>query len=74
LGIGTPRTAAPFDREVARKMGEPFGDVFLPVMKQLVQAGSSYERVKRAVGIPSRWAAKITGESSRAGATAAIQG
>src|SRR5438094_10538894 len=30
-------TAAAFDRQVAGKMGEFFGDVFLPMMKQLVQ-------------------------------------
>src|SRR5207245_821482 len=55
-------TAASFDHQVAYKMGEFFDDVFLPTMKQLVQAGLSYETVKRAVYIPSRWGAKISGE------------
>jgi hypothetical protein len=67
-------TAASFDRQVAEKMGEFFGDVFLPMMKKLVRAGLSYEQVKRAVDIPSRWGAKISGEQFRERATAAIKG
>jgi hypothetical protein len=67
-------TAASFDRQVADKMGEFFGDVFLPMMKQLVQAGLSYEQVKRAVDIPSRWGAKISGQQFQERAQAATQG
>ncbi len=66
-------TAASFDRLVAGKMGEFFGDVFLPMMKQLVQAGLSYAQVKRAVDIPSRWGAKISGEQFRERAGTAIK-
>jgi hypothetical protein len=70
----TPRTAASSDRQVAAKIGRIFGDDFLPIMKQLVQAGASYQQVKRAVDIPARRAAKITGAQFRERATAAIQG
>jgi hypothetical protein len=67
-------TAASFDRQVAAKMGEFFGEVFLPMMKQLVQAGLSYQQVKRAVDIPARWGAKISGEQFQERARAAVQG
>ena len=43
-------------------MGEFFDDVFLPMIKKLVEAGRSYDEVKRLVKIPSTWGAKISGE------------
>jgi hypothetical protein len=46
-------------------MGEFFEDVFLPVMKKLIEAGLSYDEVKRAVEIPGTWGAKIRGERFR---------
>jgi len=55
-------TAESFDKQVAHKMGEFFNEVFLPTMKMLVEAGKSYDEVKRVVKIPSTWGAKITGE------------
>ena len=58
----TTITAESFDRQVADKMGAFFEKVFLPAMKQLVEAGLSYDEVKRLVKIPSTWGAKITGE------------
>jgi hypothetical protein len=58
-------TSESFDHQVADKMGDYFDDVFWPSMKKLVQAGLSYEEVKKAVGISSRWGAKITGEQFR---------
>jgi hypothetical protein len=58
----TTITAESFDKQVARKMGEFFNEVFLPMMKKLVQAGKSYDEVKRLVKIPSTWGAKISGE------------
>lgn len=54
-------TAASFDRQVARKMGAFFEDDFLPALKRLVEAGLSYEEVKRLVRIPRLWGAKISG-------------
>jgi hypothetical protein len=66
-------TAASFNRQVASKLGEFFDEVFLPMRKQLVQAGLSYEQVKRAGDIPSRWGAKISGEQFRERATTAIK-
>ncbi len=58
----TTITAESFDRQVAHKMGAFFDDVFLPAIKRLVEAGRSYDEVKRLVKIPSTWGAKITGE------------
>ena len=58
----TTITAESFDKQVAHKMGEFFDDVFLPTLKKLVEAGLSYDEVKRLVKIPSTWGAKITGE------------
>ena len=46
-------------------ISEFFDDVFLPMMKRLVEAGLSYDEVKRLVKIPSTWGAKITGEQFR---------
>jgi hypothetical protein len=58
----TTITAESFDKQVAHKMGEFFDEVFLPILKKLVEAGLSYDEVKRLVKIPSTWGAKITGE------------
>ena len=61
----TTITAESFDKQVADKMGEFFDDVFLPTMKKLVEAGLSYDEVKRLVKIPTTWGAKISGEQFR---------
>jgi hypothetical protein len=58
----TTITAESFDRQVAHKMGGFFGDVFLPMIKKLIEAGLSYDAVKRLVRMPSTWGAKISGE------------
>ena len=58
----TTITAESFDKQVAHKMGEFFDEVFLPILKKLVEAGLSYDEVKRLVKIPSTWGAKISGE------------
>jgi hypothetical protein len=66
----TTITAESFDNQIAHKMGSFFDDVFLPSIKKLVEAGLSYDEVKRLVKIPSTWGAKISGEQfeERAGA------
>ena len=69
----TTITAESFDRQVADKMGEFFDDVFLPVMKKLIEAGLTYDGVKRAVKIPSTWGAKIGGEQFRERASEALK-
>jgi hypothetical protein len=56
----TTITADSFDKQVADKMGKFFEDVFLPSLKKLVEAGLSYDDVKRLVKIPTTWGAKIT--------------
>jgi hypothetical protein len=61
----TTITAESFDRQIADKMGRFFEEVFLPRLKDLIQAGRSYEEVKRLVKIPSTWGAKITGDQFR---------
>ena len=61
----TTITADSFDKQVAHKMGRFFDDVFLPNLKKLVEAGLSYDEVKRLVKIPSTWGAKIGGEQFR---------
>ncbi len=66
-------TAESFDHQVADKMGDFFDEVFLPTMKKLAEAGLSYEEVKKAVGIPSRWGAKIGGEQFRERASSALR-
>jgi len=58
-------TAESFDRQVADKMGDFFGDVFLPALKELAAAGLSYDEVKRLVKIPPAWGAKIGGGAFR---------
>src|SRR5436309_3388719 len=42
-------TAAAFDQRVASKMGPYFAKTFLPTVLRLVEAGLSYDDVKRAV-------------------------
>ena len=59
----TTITAESFDKQVAHKMGEFFDEVFLPSMKKLVEAGLSYDEVKRLVKIPTTWGAKINGRA-----------
>jgi len=54
-------TAESFDRQVADKMGAYFEETFLPAMMTLVEAGLSYDEVKRLVKIPRLWGAKISG-------------
>ncbi len=61
----TTITADSFDKQVAHKMGKFFDDVFLPNLKKLVEAGLTYDEVKRLVKIPSTWGAKIGGEQFR---------
>ena len=58
----TTITAGSFDKPVVHKMGEFFDEMFLPSLKKLVEAGLSYDEVKRLVKIPSTWGAKINGE------------
>jgi hypothetical protein len=55
-------TAESFDHQVADKMGGFFDKIFLPTMKKLVEAGLTYDEVKKLVKIPTTWGAKITGE------------
>jgi hypothetical protein len=66
----TTITAELFDQQVVRKLGPFFDTVFLPRIESLVAAGLSYDEVKRVVGIPPTWGAKISGEEfeSRVGA------
>ena len=61
----TTITAESFDSQVADKMGEFFDEVFLPDLKKLVEAGLSYDEVKKVVKIPTTWGAKIGGEKFR---------
>ena len=61
----TTITAGSFDKQVVHKMGEFFDEMFLPSLKKLVEAGLSYDEVKRLVKIPSTWGAKIGGEQFR---------
>src|SRR3954447_13716991 len=51
----TTITAESFDHQVSDKMGEFFDKVFLPDLKKLVEAGLSYDEVKRLVRIPTTW-------------------
>jgi len=44
-----------------------FAEVFLPTMRKLVEAGLSYDEVKRLMKIPTTWGAKITGKQGRLG-------
>jgi hypothetical protein len=58
----TTITAESFDKQVAHKKGGFFDEVFLPMIKKFVEAGKSYDEVKRLVKIPSTWGAKISGD------------
>jgi len=58
----TTITAESFDKQVAHKIGAFFDEVFLPMIKKLVEVHRSYEDVKRLLKISSTWGAKITGE------------
>ena len=58
----TTITAESFDHQVADKMGKFFDKEFLPDLKKLVEAGLSYDEVKKVVKIPTTWGAKIGGE------------
>ena len=58
----TTITAESFDHQIAEKMGAFFKMTFLPNMKKLVEAGMSYNEVKRLLKIPATWGAKITAE------------
>ena len=69
----TTITAESFGKQVADKMGEFFDNVFLPTMKKLIEAGLSFDEVKRTVKIPSTWGAKISGEQFRERASKAIK-
>jgi hypothetical protein len=61
----TTITAESFDRQVAAKMGAFFDEAFLPGLNKLVEAGLSYDEVKRLLKIPSTWGAKMSGEQFR---------
>lgn len=70
----TTITAESFGRQVAAKMGEFFDDEFLPTMKSLVEAGLSYDEVKKLLKIPKTWGAKITGQQFRERITGFLEG
>ena len=53
----TTITAGSFDRQVSGKLGKYFDTTFLPAIKRLVEAGLSYEDVKRLIRIPATWGA-----------------
>jgi len=53
-------TAATFDAQVSAKLQPFYGSVFLPTMKQLVDARLTYEQVKEILKIPPAVGAKIT--------------
>jgi len=55
-------TAATFDAQVASKLQPFYGSVFLPTMKQLVDARLTYDQVKDILKIPPEVGAKITGK------------
>jgi hypothetical protein len=58
----TTITADSFDHQVVNKMNRFFDGVFLPTMKRFIEAGLSYDEVKRIVRIPTTWGAKISGD------------
>jgi hypothetical protein len=66
-------TAETFDEQVAAKMGPFFGSTFLPLMKQMVAAGLSYEEIKEAVDLPPAVGAKISGAEFERRATAYLK-
>jgi hypothetical protein len=70
----TTITAESFDKQVGHKMGDFFKEVFLSSMKKLVEAGLSYDEVKRLVKIPTTWGAKIKGEQFQERASSYLEG
>ncbi len=70
----TTITAELFDKQVAHKLGGFFDQEFLPTLKKMVEAGLSYDEVKRVVKIPKTWGAKVTGEQFRERASKALKG
>jgi hypothetical protein len=47
---GEPQTAATFEREIVRRMGEPFYErVFAPAVRQAFERGERYEQVRDAI-------------------------
>lgn len=54
-------------------MGDYFTKTFAPTMRRLVEAGLSYEGIKRAVRIPSTWGAKISAEQFEERAKKALE-
>ncbi len=62
------------DEQVAHKLGRFFVEEFLPTLKKLVEAGLSYDEVKRVVKIPTTWGAKVTGGQFRERASKALKG
>jgi hypothetical protein len=70
----TTITSDSFDKQVAHKMGDFFADVFVPNLKKLVEAGLSYDEVKRLVKIPTTWGAKIKGEQFKERASSYLEG
>jgi hypothetical protein len=48
-------------------MGKFFDAVFLPTIKKLVEAGKSYDELKRLVKIPSPGVPRSAGNSSESG-------
>jgi hypothetical protein len=55
-------------------LGDFFNEVFLSTMKKLVEAGLSYDEVKRLVKIPTTWGAKIKGEQFQERASSYLEG
>jgi hypothetical protein len=54
-------------------MGRFLADLSLPTLKKLVEAGLSYDEVKRLVKIPSTWGAKISDAQFRARTAAYLE-
>lgn len=53
-------TAATFDEQVAARLQPFYGSVFLPTIKNLVDARLTYDQVKALIQIPPAVGAKIT--------------
>jgi hypothetical protein len=67
-------TAGSFDSQVSGRLGKCFDTTFLPAIKRFVEAGLSYEEVKRLIGMPATWGTKISGEQFRRWAIRRIRG
>ena len=62
------------DFAVSLSVGEIAGAyLFLPSMKKLVEAGLSYDEVKKVLKIPASWGAKIGGAKFRERISAYLQ-